>query len=159
MYSVSHSCLLAANVVGAWMIIFFGAALSDPLANQIEQSSGSGSACAIKSESQLEQQFIADNGGLQSLYLRKLIAGEEAAFAGSFTSIFNSCVDEWVMDYDSERFPQYVIKSTCRDDVNCTAKSSQPLFVRKLNRTSCTGVWQNYEELPPLLLTVCADSS
>ena len=158
MYSVSRSRLLATNVVGAWMIVLFATALSDPLANQIEQNSGPGSACAIKSEYQLEQQFLDDNAGLQNPYLRKLIAGQEAAYAGSFPNIFNSCVEELVMEHDSERFPQYVIKSTCKDDDNCIA-TTNVLIVRKLNRAFCDGVWQNYDIQPPLFVPVCVYSS
>ena len=159
MSSWFYKFLLTTNVIGVWMTIFFGAVLSNPLSDQIEQCGGSGSACAIKSESQLEEQFRGDNGGLQNLYVKKLIVGKETAYAGSFTNIFNHCVEDLVMGFDSERFPQYMINSTCKEDPTCST-TTDILFVRKLDTSACDNKgWQKYDEQPPVFLTVCRESN
>ena len=158
MYSVSYLLKLAASLIGVWMMVFSGTGLSNPLSHQLEQCGGSGSSCAIRSESYLEEQFLEDNSALYKLYAQRLIIGSETAYAASFTNIVfdNPCVEELVMDYDSERFPPYLINSTCKDD--CLAIPDR-FLVRKLNTAACEGGWQNYELQPPISLTVCKESS
>ena len=155
MHSLTYLFLLATNVIGVWMVVFFGAALSNPLSDQMEGCSGSGSACAIKSERQLERRFIQDNDGLETLYLKKLIIGKETAYAGSLTDVVNNFyVEDLVLEYDSERFPQYTINSTCKDGYKADLESFK---VRKLDTTGCDKGWQKYIK-QKLYLTVCKPS-
>ena len=157
MYSVSYLFLLSTNVIGVGMMLFFGVGNSHPI-GQNQQCGESGSAsvnCVQKLGSELEEQFREENGGLQYLYLQKFRIGNKTTYAGSVTHIFNSCTEELVMDYDSERFPQYLIHSVCKDSPTC---STMPhvLHVLRLNPSECDAQGQEiYEPHPPVFLSIC----
>ena len=119
MNSVSHRFLIAITVVGAWMMLFFGGGHSQNATSQ-----------------ELINTLRKANGGSKELYLQKFLIGNETSYAGSFIHIhtYDDCVKELVMEYDDQRFPQYVIQSSCRIDDNCTSVP-QDLTVLKLNYT------------------------
>lgn len=165
MYSVSRFLSLAASFVGVWMLLLCGAGHSAPVKRDIHQCGGSGSEsvpvhCVKQLDSKLVDDFLLANGGNALLYLQKFLIGNETAYAGSSTHIYKNrdCVEELVIDYDSQRFPQYVIQSICKS--NCTS-TGQPLGVLKLNNTECgSDGREKYEELSaPVILSLCEGSS
>ena len=159
MYSITYLFLLATNVIGVWMVVFFGTAHSNPLSDQMEGCGGSGSACEIKSDSDLRNQFKLDNEGLETLYLKKLIIGNETAYVGSWTYVVNnSCKQDLVMEYDSARFPQYIINSICNDNSCEVEREPEPFKVRKLDTTVCDSEGQQKYIEQKLFLTVCKPS-
>ena len=156
MYSVTYLSSLGMSV---WMmLLFFGAGHSKPI-SQDQSCDGSGSApvhCLPKVDTELEEEFR----GREDLYLQKVRIGNETAFAGSIVDIFNDCLGELVMDYDSQRFPQYLIQSTCKDRLHCKISSNYNIKVLKLNRSHCDDDGHEiYEQQPPVFLSLCIDTS
>ena len=107
MYAATY---LASLCMGVWMMLLFcGAGHSHPISGD-QSCGGSGSSlvhCLPKLDTELEEGFR----GREDLYLQKVRIGNETAYAGSVVDIFNDCLGELMMDYDSQRFPQYVYNS------------------------------------------------
>ena len=142
------------------MILFFGTWNSQAVSDDSECGGSDSTSlhCMKKLSSDLKRAFRDENGGLQSLYLKKFVMGKEITYAGSVTNIQDDCVEELIMDYDSERFPQYIINSVCRD--SCSAKE-MPFGALKLDRSECDdrGLEKYDSQKPPFFLTVCVKKS
>ena len=161
MYSQSYLFLLATNVFSVWIALLPGEGHSYPIGlDRRCVGSGAGSVqCSKKLDPELVEQFRAENPGLQNLYLQKFHLGNETAYAGSFTNIYNNCVEDLVMDYDNQRFPQYLIQSTCKNSPKCKS-TTDLLFVMKLNPSECDDQGkENYESQPPVFLSLCRETS
>ena len=156
MYSVTYSSSLG---MGVWMMLpFLGAGHSHPISGD-QSCGGSGYSpvhCVPKLDAELEEEFR----GREDLYLQKVRIGNETAYAGSVVDIFNDCLGELVMDYDSQRFPQYVIQSTCKDRLHCKISSQYNIKVLKLNSTHCDDDGrEKYELHAPVFLSLCVATS
>ena len=150
MYSLSCLLLIATNVIGLWTMTIFKEGQSYPV------GPGSGSApCKNKTDSELAEIFNSINEGKENLYLQKFVIGNETVYAGSVTDIQNGCVDEWRMDYDSQRFPQYLIHSGCMKSENCTT-AVESLPVLKLNSSE---LCQDGSNPQIVFLSICLESS
>ena len=157
MYSLSCLLFIATSVIGLWTMTVFKEGQSYPVGHDPQCGGlGSGSApCENKTDSELAEIFKSKNRGKANLYLQKFVIGNETVYAGSVTDIQNGCVDEWRMDYDSQRFPQYLIHSSCKKSTKCTTALES---LQVLNLTSVE-LCQEGSNQPPVFLSICLESS
>ena len=159
MYSIPAFVMIAVNVICLWMMVFFGEGRSHPIGQDPRcDEYGSGQTqCEKKTDSELVQLFLDKNSALHDLYLQKLSISNETAYAGSFTNIQNGCVEGLTMDYDSHRFPQYLIHSSC--NTKCTTTTDRLLVLNLKSSELCSNEVQDNDisDQRPVFITVCVE--
>ena len=157
MYSLSSSLVIATTVFCVWTAVFFEAVQSFPTGQDPRSDEhGSGSVqCEKKTDSDLIKLFAGENEGREDVYLQKFLIGNKTVHAGSFTNIHNDCVKDLIMDYDSQRFPQYLIHTTCETSSKCTEGTDK---ISPLNLTSIQ-LCEDGTNQAKVVLSVCLESS
>ena len=118
--------------------------------------------CIQEFESNLRDDFYRANRQ-GSPVVQKLRQGDRVSNIGSAKiqeqALETECVDEIRLDYDANRFPQYLMQTTCLQASKCSGIVEQKdIYLRtlRLNTTECnTNGYQKYDVSTPQPISVC----